>query len=284
MKRILSLGAGVQSTTVLLMSCIGELPKLDAAIFADPGWERKRTYQHLDWLEVQAQRVGIEVHRVSAGNIKQDALLSQVRGTKAQGQRWASMPLYTRELKQVPGVEIVAMTESLGMIKRQCTKEYKIEPIERKLRELLGYKPRQVMPTGAVVQWFGISRDEMRRARLSRKRWITNHYPLIFDVPSTRYSCEQWLRAHELPIPPRSACIGCPFHSDAEWRDIKDNDPDEWTDACAFDQAIRNCGGMRGQMFLHRTCKPLAEVDLSTREERGQMSLWNQECQGMCGV
>ena len=34
---VLSLGAGVQSSTLLLMSCRGVLPKLDAAIFADTG-------------------------------------------------------------------------------------------------------------------------------------------------------------------------------------------------------------------------------------------------------
>lgn len=37
--KVLSLGAGVQSTTVLLMSWAGELPPLDCAIFADTGWE-----------------------------------------------------------------------------------------------------------------------------------------------------------------------------------------------------------------------------------------------------
>ena len=37
--RILSLGAGVQSSVVLLMSIKGILPRLDAAIFADTQWE-----------------------------------------------------------------------------------------------------------------------------------------------------------------------------------------------------------------------------------------------------
>ena len=36
--RVLSLGAGVQSSTLLLMACHGEL-ELDAAIFADTQWE-----------------------------------------------------------------------------------------------------------------------------------------------------------------------------------------------------------------------------------------------------
>jgi hypothetical protein len=52
--RTLSLGAGVQSTTLLLMSLEGMLPKLDCAIFADTGWEPQRVYEHLDLISAQA--------------------------------------------------------------------------------------------------------------------------------------------------------------------------------------------------------------------------------------
>jgi hypothetical protein len=46
--RILSLGAGVQSTTMALMAAVGEIAdKPDAAIFADTGWEPKAVYDHL---------------------------------------------------------------------------------------------------------------------------------------------------------------------------------------------------------------------------------------------
>lgn len=37
--RILSLGAGVQSSTLALMAEHGEIEKPDYAIFADTGWE-----------------------------------------------------------------------------------------------------------------------------------------------------------------------------------------------------------------------------------------------------
>ena len=53
--KVLSLGAGVRSSTVLLMSYHGELPLLDAAIFADTQWEPKAVYEHLEWLK---QEVG----------------------------------------------------------------------------------------------------------------------------------------------------------------------------------------------------------------------------------
>jgi hypothetical protein len=86
---------------------------------------------------------------------------------------------------------------------------------------------------------------------------------------------------------PKSSCIGCPFHSDSEWRRIKDNHPEAWAEAVEFDKLIRDGGslrGMRGQQFAHKSMKPLDEVDLSTDVERGQILLFNNECEGMCGV
>ena len=50
--RVLSLGAGVQSTTLALMAAHGEIgPMPDCAIFADTGWEPNAVYEHLAWLD-----------------------------------------------------------------------------------------------------------------------------------------------------------------------------------------------------------------------------------------
>jgi hypothetical protein len=277
---ILSLGAGVQSSTVLLMSCRGELPKLDAAIFADTQWEPAAVYEHLAWLEIEAKAAGIPVHRVSAGNLRADALSGQVvGGRKAGGNRFASMPLFT------------LATDAVGRVKRQCTSHYKIEPIERFIRrEILSLKPGERAPSNAVDQWFGISADELRRVRMSTDAWKRNVYPLcglpdpMLPKAMTRRGCLAWL-ADKYPARPvpRSACIGCPYHSNEEWSAIQKR-PDEWADAVGFDKAIRAAGGMRGEFFLHRSCKPLEDVDLRSDVERGQRLLWNEECLGMCGV
>lgn len=273
--RVLSLGAGVQSTTVLLMSCRGELPKLDAAIFADTQWEPAAVYEHLAWLEEQAREAGIPVYRVTAGNIRADALKSIVGGRKNGGERWASLPFYTR----------MAESDREGMVRRQCTREYKLDPIRKKVRALLGTAPgRTVPPDTLVEQWIGISADETRRMRLSPDWWVRFRYPLVFDCdpPMRRQDCLAWLARHYHDrTVPRSACIGCPFHSDAEWRALRENRV-EWADAVAFDAAIRRRFGMRGDTFLHRSCRPLAEVELDA--DPNQTTLWGQECLGMCGV
>jgi hypothetical protein len=273
MMKILSLGAGVQSSAVLLMSCRGMLPKLDAAIFADTQWEPRAVYEWLDnVLEPEAKKAGIPIHRVSKGNIREDAMRSRMRADEykqIEGGRWGSMPLYT----EIDG--------KVGMTKRQCTKEYKIEPIQRQIGQLVtaaGMKKS----VGAVEQWFGISGDEMRRMRMSKVRYITNYYPLVFafERPWHRIDCLKWLADNGFPQAPRSACIGCPYRSEKEWRNLL---PAEFADAVAFDQQIRKWGGLRADTYLHRSCVPLDEVDLSTPEERGQQN-WLNECEGMCGV
>lgn len=270
--KVLSLGAGVQSSTVLLMSCRGVLHKLDAAIFADTQWEPKAVYEWLTFLESEAVKAGIPIFRVTKGNIRKDALRSRVRSAEykqMEDGRWASMPLYT----------MLNDRDSEGQIRRQCTKEYKITPITQKAREL-----KEQSGAYSVQQWYGISADEMRRMRFSQVGWIENYYPLIFGLerPYHRHDCLRWLEENGFSQAPRSACLGCPYHSDAEWRAIKEN-PQEWADVVAFDASIRKVGGQTADTYLHRSCKPLPMIDLSTAEERGQLN-WLQECEGMCGV
>src|SRR3546814_5492790 len=132
--RALSLGAGLQSTPRAPMAAHGEVgPMPDCAIFADTGWEPKAVYEHLAWLR-SPNVLPFPVHIVTAGNIR-DGL---VRG--AQGQRWASIPAFTR-----------SVSGKIGMIRRQCTKELKIVPIRRKVRELAGLTAKR-SPDRPVVE------------------------------------------------------------------------------------------------------------------------------------
>lgn len=277
MKRILSLGAGVQSSTLLLMSCRGEIDKLDAAVFADTQWEPADVYRHLEWLEGEAKAAGIPVHRVTAGNLRDHAVNGKPKKTK-EGTHFVSLPIFTE-----------AADGSRGIVTtRQCTRDYKIRPQVRKFREIAGLRKGQRCPKSPVIeQWFGISIDEPMRVRSSRDAWIEFRYPLVYELRFTRQRCLEWLAAN---YPgrhiPRSACIGCPFHSDQEWQRIK-ADPVAWADAVDADRRIRReARGQRTSLgFLHRSFKPLEDADLRSADDRaGQSKLWNHECEGMCGV
>lgn len=268
---VLSLGAGVQSSTLALMAALGLIkPMPRFAIFADTGWEGSATYEWLLWLEHQ---LPYPVVRIRKGNIREDQIVARQRGGRINGARWASLPYF---------VDTGQARE--GRIRRQCTAEYKIEPIEMYLRrEVLGLRPRQRSPREVrIVQWRGISADEAQRMRPSSHSWMEVRYPLAMELGLTRNDCLRWMERNGYPRPPRSACIGCPFHSNDEWRDMRDNRPDEWADAVSFDSAIREAGGMRGKSYLHRSLLPLDQAPIDGN--LAQADLWGQECEGMCGV
>lgn len=263
--RVLSLGAGVQSTTIALMAAKGEItPMPDCAIFADTGWEPKKVYEHLERLMTA---LPFPTHIVQAGNIRK----SITAGKNTTGGRYAAIPWFT---------------EKSGMGLRQCTQEYKIVPIRRKQRELLGYKPRQRIPPNSVEVWIGISTDEMVRMKDASSKWQVNRWPLI-EKGMTRHDCKRWLAAHGWDAP-KSSCLGCPFHNDAAWRELKNGDPKEWADIVKADAELRENGPMRNMkmlQYMHRSCKPIDEVDFRSLEDLGQEQFgFLQECEGMCGV
>lgn len=252
--RILSLGAGVQSSTLLLMACKGEL-QIDATIFADTQWEPQAVYDWLDVLEAESTAAGIPLHRVTAGSIRELTL-------SPAGKRSASLPLY---VKQHNGAE--------GIGRRQCTKEYKLRPIQRLVRSwgATAAKP--------VTMLIGISLDEYQRARDSRVQYITHEFPLI-DRRLTRGDCLAWLERNGYPEPMKSACIGCPYRRNSEWRKLT---PAEFADAVDFDTRIRQHNHkMTGEQFLHRSFVPLSEVDLRSEQDRGQLEIDFDGCGVLC--
>jgi len=230
----------------------------DAAIFADTQWEPVAVYDWLDWLETQ---LSYPVYRVSAGSLRNSVIAMKTREA-----RFISIPAYT----------------DTGIGKRQCTSEFKIDPIKKKYRQLLGYEKGQRIPFGSCTSLVGISLDEASRMKISADKWIQNRYPLI-ERGMNRYDCLNWMKKNGYPAPPRSSCIGCPFHNDHEWRKIKGN-PTEWEDAVEVDEIIRASPGMKQKQYLHRSRIPLKYVDLSTPEEKGQLNLFENECEGLCGV
>ena len=248
---IISLGAGVQSTTMALMAAHGEIePMPDAAIFADTGWEPKAVYEHLDWL-ASPNVLPFPVYRVSAGNLRD----------KVMGEGYSDIPWYTPD----------------GMGRRQCTKAFKLYPVRDKAKELLGISHGREAKPGAISMWVGISLDEVLRVKPAQVKYIENRWPLI-EKRLRRWDCLQWMRRHGYPEPPRSACIGCPFRKNEEWRLLT---AEEMQDAIEVDRAIRNARDV--EQFMHRSLVPLEEADIRSDEDKGQMNFIN-ECEGMCGV
>jgi hypothetical protein len=383
--RVLSLGAGVQSSVLALLAAEGKLPGLDAAIFADTGWEPAEVYENVDFLEGELAKAGIPLYRVGRGGSIRDDVLDPFM--------FATLPAYTvidEEFREpltwhvcdcawgklrkagvadiidyatfrdegasldhleemarivptdedgeesayaiaVRGLRAAGLTEvptehdacqmgrvvtswhkytiqRKGTIRRQCTGKYKIEPVERKIRELLGAPVREVPcrfcletgqrvppwdtdaglgtcsvcrgagvrllvgspPKGATVeQWIGFSTDEIVRVKTSGfPPYATPRFPLI-ELDMSRDDCLAFLLARGVKGR-KSACVGCPFHRNGFWRQMRDERPEQWADAVAFDRAFRRAPGLNGQRFLHESCLPLdqAPIDRLTRKER----------------
>ena len=272
---VLSLGAGVQSSTLALMAAAGEVtPMPTAAIFADTQAEPASVYRWLDWLE---KELPFPVHRVTKGSLTDAQLLIRKR-TKTVGKPW-SKSLIPAFIKNPDGTK--------GIMGRGCTYDHKILQLLKKQRELGGIKRGQ--KTVGVVSWIGISLDEVVRMKSSRERWVENRWPLI-EKEMTRHDCLRWMQSHGYPTPPRSACVYCPFHSDAEWRRLQKDEPAEFERAVKFElqlQGVKKISdNMNGVPFLHSSLKPLGEVDFTTDVQKGQGMLhgFGNECEGMCGL
>jgi hypothetical protein len=270
----LSLGAGVQSSCLALMAAHGEIgPMPDAAIFADTQAEPESVYRWLDWLEKQ---LPYPVHRVTAGDLSKAGLIMR---TTADGRKYArgDIPVFTKRVRD----------GALGKVRnRACTKDFKILPIIKAQRKLAGIKRGQKDVT--VTQWIGISYDEMQRMKVSREKWRQNRWPLV-ELRMRRHQCLEWMQKNGYPEPPRSSCVFCPFHDNAEWRRLKTDEPGEFARAVEFEKAYQAVKGATEKFhavpFLHRSCQPLETIDFSTDEERGQGVLdFRDECEGMCGV
>ena len=250
---VISLGWGLQSFTLAAMAALGDLGPVAAAIHADTTHEATDTYTFAQewgpWLE----KHGVKVITVKA--INANIIIDR------------------------PGGEIIipAFTNTAGkggMLRRQCTNRWKIQPIRQWL---------QANRCGQRVEiMMGISVDEASRMRDSDVKYITNSYPLI-DRRMSRHDCAKWLEAHNLPLPPKSACVFCPFHDTSAWRTLKISGNGDWEIAVELDKRIRNVRPPH-DLFLHPARIPLSDVDLSNAEDRGQLNLWDNECAGVCGV
>lgn len=276
----LSLGAGVQSSTLALKASLGELGVIpDAAIFADTQAEPDSVYDWLDWLEKELK---FPVYRVTAGSLTEESL--RIRHIKKQD---AKLPIGTPYLKKlIPVFGISPDGSRSAAIGRRCTVDFKIVPVLRKVKELVragGVKPRDA----DVVQWIGISYDEVHRIKPPREPWITHRYPLI-EERMTRKECIEWCLSMGYPSPPRSACVYCPFHSDDEWRRLKGTDPSGWKKAVEFDRELRKRfkeedESLHIEVYLHDSCVPLDEVDFTKTRTQPEFD-FASECTGMCGV
>lgn len=269
---VLSLGAGVQSSAIAVMAYSEKdygIPRPDSIYFADTGAEPTFVYQWLYELDKWVSDRGGDINIVSRGNLERDTIQR-----KENDEQFTPIPAWTE--KDGDGTS--------RPLRRQCTREYKIHVIEQEIRDDLGYEKGQVMKGKVNVGvMLGISTDELTRASQNdRTSWTTNLFPLL-DIGYSRSDCEKIFEQNGLRKPKKSSCYFCPYHDDQYWSDLKENHPKEFEKAVEFDEKIRDMSmaGVEEKIYLHRSCKPLSEVDFSESDEP---SLFDESCGAFCGL
>ena len=268
---------GQQSYALYLMSQHGLIEKLDYSIFADPGREKKQTYQFLkELIKWQKDKGWTPLIWDQSKNLYKD-LISQSNSTN---HRFASIPLYT---KNDDG--------TVSMLRRQCTTEYKIRVVSRNIRELHGLKSRQRWPKTYI--YFGISLDEMNRMAYPDRTNVVHVYPFCgYQADKnglkptdhqrmTRNEIQKWLTDNGYQVPPKSSCTFCPFQRNSEWLKMKQEDPKEFAVSIKIDKKVRNSTkrGIKQPGYLHRSGTPLETAELN----EAQIGI-NYDCFGVCGI
>lgn len=230
----------MQSCAIAVLILQGRLPRPDFAVIADTEREKDSTWQYLDGVVAPEFRsIGIEIHRPKKSEYayKHDDL-------------WSGdtllIPAFTTENNRV------------SKLSGYCSKWWKKNVVHNFLRREHGVTPANMR------NWIGFSTDESSRASrmMASKDYLAGRIwlPLIEDVRLSRAECIQTVEKFGWPTPPRSSCWMCPNAGDDEWREIKTNRPNEFEAACKLDEEIRK---RDPHMWLHRSAKPLREVDMS---------------------
>lgn len=304
--QIPELWGGTQSAALALMVARGDMPKVDAVIFADTQGELPETYAYAEYVKEALVAVDIPFITVTAGSLEQ-ALLS---------------PTPTSH-NPTPPAHVLNPDGTHGRIRQyRCSYDFKRRIITREAKRLCG-KPG-AWKRMSVEQWIGFSSDEVSRVKpdleccchskdhhfdpekvdahsikckcVGYEPWRINHHPLI-EVGWKRQDTIDWFAANGHPTPPRSACFFCPNSSNERWRLLKIEHPDLWERACHLDEINRNGGGFNargnlpfaGKLYWHRSMVPLREADLRSErqilESRGVFTLFDDDeismaCQG----
>ncbi len=275
---VISLGAGVQSSTMALMAAKGLLtPMPSAAIFADTGDEPKNVYDWLNILKPKLEDMGIPV---IITRYREDITLSQhsleLKRSRKSGNLYqrGGVPLFVKN------------DEKVSMLMRTCTGQFKIRAIQREMRKLTGkFRPSK----NEVICWIGISTEEASRMKDSVKPWVVNRYPLI-ELEMSRKDCLKWMTDNGFQEPPKSACVYCPYRDNKSWLEMKTNHPDDFNQAVKYEEEYQKqhekSEVSQGDVFIHRSCVPLKDVDFQKHIDlkEGKINMFNNECEGMCGV
>lgn len=274
-----SFGGGVQSTTILL-KLIYEFEEIKALMrhvpncvyFADTGAESQavlnHTYRMQQLLEVEKKNNP----QLPDFKIVRNGSILNVEKTRKSFSPILAAPYF---IKKLDG--------KVAMMRRQCTSEFKIKPIQQAVRadNCIGYRKRG--KKNSISQWIGISIDEAIRAKDNQAWAFVNTYPLL-ELGMSRKDCSDYNQALGYPAE-KSGCIHCPYKSD--WAYKAKYKPEEFLQAVEVERTVQQIAkeSITAIPYLSRNCIPL---DLQGFELGGESTIYSDEfaneCSGHCGT
>lgn len=275
--KILSFGAGMQSTALALMSCenakAGKLihpwvPVYDAVIFCDLGLEPEWVNTQMEFTRKACEDAGIFFKVLNTP-------LYQHFIENFGERRTISIPWWT-----------ITEDGHKSKMPRNCTIDYKVNAITQYVRwELLGYKKGQRLKEEDVKaheMHMGFSKEEERRCHENPHKLFTNHFPLVkmgwTRAESYQYILETWGLDTKA-----SACAFCPFHRNYFYQHIREFEPKTYDQILTVDNLLRDKTPkppMDSDLFISRSRKRLCELtpeDCNDAEyfEYCRKSIWN---------
>ncbi|MGF7011958.1 hypothetical protein M2146_002512 [Lachnospiraceae bacterium PF1-22] len=279
--KILSCGAGQQSTALALMSCENKItglnkyplvPVYDAILFCDLGGERKWVYEQVDFIKSICEKAGIPFYILKAKNLLDDYMKNF--GEK----RVVTVPFWS-----------IDENGKKGKMTRHCTIDYKIIQMQNFVRwHLLGYrkgqrtKPEDVQ---AHEMHIGFTVEEQQRIFDSKHKLFVNKFPMV-DMGLTRADNYAYVRERWGLKTRGSACLFCPFHTNYFFAECKRSCQEDYKTIVSFDEMIgkgipnKKLGVPDSKIYVSRSRKRIRELkksecqDSETFNYKGE-KIWN---------
>jgi len=232
--RVISYGGGVQSTAMIVLAVQGRI-RADLALFSNVGddSEHPTTIRYVREIAIPyAASHGFVVKELHPTRYGENTTI------------WKEIMREETRRDIIP-----VFGEAGNPMSRSCTADYKIRTLHRWLRQNGATK------TNKATMLLGISTDEIERAGRGKDGTVERReYPLL-TLGMNRTDCMEVIRNAGLPVPPKSSCFFCPFHSEQVWQELRRDEPELFSKAQELEDAIQERKRASGQKMVYITRK-----------------------------
>ena len=253
---ILNYGGGRQTVAMCILVRRGVLPKPDRIIIANTGREKTSTWEYM-------------------AEITQPLLAQIGLSVEIAPRSLAYVDLYGFN-----GSLLLPAFTATGKLSAFCSDEWKAQVVNRYLHlSSLGYTQAEIedMPESRVraemkrrvdkhfINWIGFAWDERARIKNTDNRRFH-----LCDLVLTKADCIRIIEDEGHPLPPTSSCWMCPNMRNWQWRQVRDDYPNDFKSACELDDEIREWDIASGNdgVWLHHSRVPLREADLDADDSK----------------